>query len=247
MSESHLLTSMNSEQRPLPESGAPFNFVEDVIYSRRSIRAYRNKKVPEYLIRRVIEAGRFAPSSGNAQTWKFIVVRSKKLIKEMEKDIVSVCQKAMKIVDYTEPSKRKREGMVHFLQKRIPGSLHPIPFFAIKAIANGNIGVWHGASTVILILYDKRCPGKPLVDVGITGQNMVLTAHSFGLGTCWVGFVEALSRSFKWKKKLSIQYPYVLANSIAIGYPKGQPDEYVERETKAIDWYSENDTFSVKF
>ncbi len=237
----------NDEPIMPPETGTPFNPVEDVIFRRRSVRVYQKKQVPEYLIRRILEAGRFAPSSGNAQTWKFIVVRDPQMIREMTDDIVQTCQKGMKLLDYTSPGKKRRERLVHWMQKRWPNTLHPIPFFATRAIAKGNIGVWHGAPTVILILADKRCPGKPLVDVGITGQNMVLTAHSFGLGACWVGFVEAIAKTAKWKKRLSIQYPYALENSIAVGYPKGNPDGYVERETRAIDWYSENGEFSVKY
>ena len=230
-----------------PESGAPFNPVEDVIYRRRSVRVYQKKQIPEYLIRRILEAGRFAPSSGNAQTWKFIVIQNQEMIREMTEDVVETCRKGMKLLDYTVPGKKWREILAHFMQKRWPNSLHPIPFFATRAIGKGDIGVWHGAPTVILILADKRCPGKPLVDVGITGQNMVLTAHSFGLGTCWVGFVEAIAKSAKWKKRLSIEYPYELENSIAVGYPTGIPDGYVERETQAIDWYSEDGDFSVKY
>jgi hypothetical protein len=33
--------------------------------------------------------------------------------------------------------------------------------------------------------------------------------------------------------------------SIALGYPKGQPDGYVNRETKPIDWFAEDGTFKV--
>jgi nitroreductase len=169
------------------------------------------------------------------------------MIQEMAEDIVNTCRKGWKFVVYPARGKGRGERLINWLRKRWPTSLHPIPFFATRAIGKGNIGVWHGAPTVILILADKRCPGKPQVDVGITGQNMVLTAHSFGLGTCWVGFVEAITKSVKWKKRLGIQYPYGLENSIAVGYPKGKPDGYVDRETQAIDWYSENGDFLIKY
>ncbi len=230
-----------------PESGAPFNAVEDVIYRRRSVRAYKNKPVPEYLVRRILETGRYAPSAGNAQTWKFIVVQDPKMVEEMTDDVVKSCQRATKMLDYTEPGKKIKGPMARFWQRMMPNSLHPIPFAAVKAIAEGDLGLWHGATTVIIILYDRRSPGKPLVDVGIAGQNMVLAAHSFGLGTCWVGFVEFLAMMPKWKKRLGIRYPYKLAESIGIGYPLGVPDGYVERETQAIDWYDENGVFSIKY
>jgi len=43
--------------------------------ARRSIRRYRPDAVPEALVEQVLEAGRWAPSAGNRQPWRFIVVR----------------------------------------------------------------------------------------------------------------------------------------------------------------------------
>jgi nitroreductase len=45
------------------------------ISNRRSIRAYGDRPVEEEKLRRVLEAGRLAPSAKNRQDWKFIVVR----------------------------------------------------------------------------------------------------------------------------------------------------------------------------
>jgi len=47
----------------------------EAIMSRRSIRSYEDKPVPEDVLRRVLEAGRAAPSARNMQEWKFVVVR----------------------------------------------------------------------------------------------------------------------------------------------------------------------------
>lgn len=220
-----------------PESGADFNAVEDVVYRRRSVRKYRKEQVPEYLIRRILEAGRFAPSAGNGQTWKFIVLRDWNLIQEVTADVVEECRKVMKLFDYLEPGKEKRYRRVGFMQRIMTNMMHPIPYISAKLIAEGKLGLWHGAPTAILLLVDKRSPGDPLIDAGIVGQNMVLTAHSFGLGTCWVSFVKLIAKKRKWKKRLQIYHPYQLITSVAVGYPSGTPDGYVERETQAIDWY----------
>lgn len=42
---------------------------------RVSVRKYRPNPVPDELLRRVLEAGRLAPSAKNLQPWHFIVVR----------------------------------------------------------------------------------------------------------------------------------------------------------------------------
>jgi len=49
--------------------------VYEAIRSRRSIRAYQAKAIPEEVLRRVLEAARLAPSARNRQEWRFLVVR----------------------------------------------------------------------------------------------------------------------------------------------------------------------------
>ena len=49
--------------------------VEEAIKTRRSIRKFLAKKVPVDLINGLIDAARLAPSSHNAQPWKFLIVK----------------------------------------------------------------------------------------------------------------------------------------------------------------------------
>lgn len=49
--------------------------VREAIEKRSSIRAYKDKPVPEEELLKVLEAARLAPSERNSQAWKFIVVR----------------------------------------------------------------------------------------------------------------------------------------------------------------------------
>jgi nitroreductase len=51
-----------------------------LITSRQSDRKYSDKQVEREKLKRLIEAGRMAPSACNAQPWKFIVVTEPKLI-----------------------------------------------------------------------------------------------------------------------------------------------------------------------
>lgn len=48
--------------------------VIDCINERKSIRAYLDKPIPKEDLKSVLEAGIAAPSSKNAQAWKFVVV-----------------------------------------------------------------------------------------------------------------------------------------------------------------------------
>ena len=51
--------------------------VMSAIKMRRSIRHYKDKPVEREKLKKVLEAGRLAPSAGNMQEWKFIVVSDK--------------------------------------------------------------------------------------------------------------------------------------------------------------------------
>ena len=48
------------------------------------------------------------------------------------------------------------------------------------------------------------------------------------------------------KKRLGIAYPYRFASSLAIGWPRGNPDAMVTRQTHATTWF-ENGTVKTVF
>jgi nitroreductase len=47
----------------------------DIVRTRKSVRAYDRRPVPDDVIRSIIETARLAPSAKNLQEWKFVVVR----------------------------------------------------------------------------------------------------------------------------------------------------------------------------
>ncbi len=48
---------------------------EQVLFTRRSVRHFSNREVPEGMIHQLLRAGLAAPSAGNLQPWHFYVVR----------------------------------------------------------------------------------------------------------------------------------------------------------------------------
>lgn len=57
----------------------------DAIFTRRSIRQYENKKVPDELVEKIMAAAMSAPSAGNQQPWQFVVVNDKSVLQELPK------------------------------------------------------------------------------------------------------------------------------------------------------------------
>ena len=58
---------------------------DDVIVSRKSIRAYKSQKIDDELINYVLNCARLAPSWANRQSWHFIVVKNKDIILRLSK------------------------------------------------------------------------------------------------------------------------------------------------------------------
>lgn len=55
----------------------------ELILSRRSIRRYETKDVPEEILQQILEAGRQAPSAANRQPIRFVVVNDHDLLKNV--------------------------------------------------------------------------------------------------------------------------------------------------------------------
>ena len=224
------------------EEGMDFNAVERVIMDRRSVRAFKKEPPPDSAIRRVLEAGRFAPSAGNAQPWKFIVVKDPDLLEQMERDTQKKTRFLMKFLDYQKSAWRRLflKPLIKLITRFMPTQLHPIPYNLMRQIAADKAPVYHGAPVMILLLIDKRGVGTPPLDLGICGQNMVIAAHSLGLGTCWIGMITVLMKMRKWRKFFNVKYPYALTDCLILGRPKRRFDGPVEREAQVVEWFDKD-------
>jgi len=54
-----------------------------VIRTRRSVRSFKKEPIPDEVLNRVLDTARVAPSGGNRQPWKFILVKDERLRQRM--------------------------------------------------------------------------------------------------------------------------------------------------------------------
>jgi alkylation response protein AidB-like acyl-CoA dehydrogenase/nitroreductase/NAD-dependent dihydropyrimidine dehydrogenase PreA subunit len=224
---------------PKDAEGKPdeWTVIEKTIFERRSMRNLKEDPVPEPLIRRVLEAGRFAPSSGNCQCWKFIVVTDKALIKEMN----DACYGVLSMFYSAYKNDALVKGLMQvYAQNPQPGLFDPrIIEGGLGSIYRKNAPVFLDAPVVILMACDDRAIGGPQIQAGIAGQNMNLTALSLGLGFCWVGFSQVIEMAPEVKKKLGLEDPWKINTAMVLGYPKFKQGGIVPREFRPITWFRE--------
>ena len=228
---------MPLEPRDAEENPDQWNAIERAVLNRRSVRNFKDKPVPETLIRRVLEAGRFAPSAGNSQPWKFIVVTDKALIDEMNEGMCGVLSMLYNLYKDDEMVKGLTAG---YEAAPAPGTYDPrIILGGMGTVAKRNIPVLLNAPAVILIACDKRCIGGPEINAGICGQNMNLVANSLGIKSCWVGFSQVINNLPPLKEKLGIEHPWRIVTSLVLGYPRFKQEGMVPREFRPITWFRE--------
>ena len=59
--------------------------VSDAIRTKRAIRKFQDKPLPEEIVTAILNAGRRSQSSKNEQTWQFIAIRDKSILKALSK------------------------------------------------------------------------------------------------------------------------------------------------------------------
>ncbi len=72
----------------------------DLMKRRRSIRSYKSDPVPQEYIDKILEAGRWAPSSANSQPWDFIIIRDQDQKRKVHAIILEVIEKIKTLRDF---------------------------------------------------------------------------------------------------------------------------------------------------
>jgi nitroreductase len=73
----------------LPElfSKEELKTVDKLLFKRRSIRQWKDKEVPDWMIRRILEAGLAAPNACNMQCQRFLIIKDKKAMSIIKSDV----------------------------------------------------------------------------------------------------------------------------------------------------------------
>lgn len=223
--------------RPKDENGSPdeWTSVERAILERRSVRNFTEKPVSDHLIRRVLEAGRFAPTSGNCQPWQFVVITDQKLITEIDEMLHPAMEGFYNMY--------RNDELVKGLEEAVKQSMPKPPFD--PRVMLGGFGVWAskamlpslGAPAVILIAGDERAIAGAELQIGICGQNMSLAANSLEIKSCWSGIYTMIESMPDLKAKLSLAAPFKIISGLVLGYPEFKQEGLVAREYRPVSWF----------
>ncbi len=139
--------------------------VQEAIRTKRAVRKFQDRPIPEDAISTILNAGRRAQSAKNTQPWQFIVVRDKDLL-----------QKLSQTGQYAGHLAGAALGV--FILTPDPSQRFTIPFDAGQAAAYMQLAGWDlGIGSVPASIYEPEDARKLL---GFPEEYQVHIALSFG-------------------------------------------------------------------
>ena len=96
---------------------------------------------------------------------------------------------------------------------------------------------FYGAPCVLVVLADKNAAHTYLYDGSLTMGNMLLAAHSLGLGACWIHRAKETFETPEGKailEKLGISGDYEGIGNCVVGYPDMTPQEKPRKENRVF-------------
>lgn len=169
------------------------------IMTRTSIRDYQNTPVEDAKIEELLKAAMAAPTAGNKQPWRFIVIKDKNTLKAISENF-------------------------HTMTMAEKAPLAIVVCGDLKATFPGDgVDYW-------------------IQDASAATENMLLAAHSLGLGAVWCGVYPQMKRVELVKEMLGLPDDIMPLNIVPIGYPAQDPEPKDKWKPEYIHYESWSDT-----
>jgi nitroreductase/NAD-dependent dihydropyrimidine dehydrogenase PreA subunit len=219
----------------VPVTIIPPENMRNLLLSRRSIRAFKEKPVPKELIEQLIEVGIHAGTSSNGQTESIIVIQDRKLLLELEKMVIEVV--------WDKGLKHLGDGVGQKLAKTKIGDemvRQSIPYHhIIKNRRNSNqlAGMIFRNAPVVIVIHGLRTNLLVHANCSVAVRNMEIMAQTIGLGTCLVGFLSIAAHfAEEIGKYLEIPDDRNIYSAIMLGYPKHEYKKTTPRKERQVRW-----------
>lgn len=176
----------------------------ELFFARQTVRKYKPDPIPEEHIVRILDAAARAPSAGNMQPWKFLVIRDKQKIERIRNRCMELsAERGADPEDRKRRSERTRESLAGRLS----------------------------APVLIVVLTDSesKYPSYHVHDGPLVAGYLCLAARAFGYGTLYMtdSVPEAVTREVL---RIPERYKRVMVTPLGVpdGWPKPMPKKKIE-------------------
>ena len=180
---------------------------EHVIRTRRTTRSYREEPVPEAVLQELVELATLAPSGMNSQPWRFSIITSKEVLREVSARVKQT------LLERKLPYLEQYEAMFED------------PEFSI---------FWEAPA--LIVIQGQIGNPVAVFDCILAAENLILAAHARGLGSCYMGFLLIVREEEDLRHAVGIAPGYEIIAPIVVGYSDAIPQSPPERDPAEITW-----------
>lgn len=205
--------------------------IEEIFYSRRTVRKFKIEKPDRAIIQSLIEIGISAPSASNHQPWKFFIIEDQVLLQKM----VAAVKLQLEIFS----KKIEPEFLARFMEygENYFTRFADAPYVIIPAFRNmpGLSQMSNDLNEDEKIVAENLEFKSSIVSTALAIQNILLYANQIGLGTsCMTG---PLIAEIQLKDLVDIPESWNMACLIPVGYPDEIPEKTKRKSVeKVITW-----------
>ena len=194
----------------------------DLIKSRRSIRAWQSKPVPEDLLMQAIELATYAPNAGNQQNWHFYVILNKSTLYS----IANAIQANAELIAGWPEAKAIKDVAKRMLER--VAVFRGAPAAITVAVKEYQSPIDH-----VIEMREKQDPQaremrqwrsvvqSKIQSVSSAIANLLLVLHQMGLGAVWMTGPMQIKGDIE--KILKIPAGEDLIAFIPVGFPAENP------------------------
>ncbi len=199
-----------------------FQDLSHLIKTRRSVRKFQDKAVPEDLLVKALELATWAPNGGNYQPWRFVIVQNRGMIEKMADAV-----KAKTEVMGSWPEANQFGETVRRWQKNAD-------FFRNAPVCIAVLmGRYVSVADQILKVRGEKDPeacevrsnrqigNSSLQSVAAAISYLVLILHHLGLASTWVAGVLIAKKEIE--RMLGVAPEWDFVDLVPIGYPAEAP------------------------
>ncbi|MBI5968194.1 MAG: nitroreductase family protein [Deltaproteobacteria bacterium] len=210
-----------------------FGELRELIKSRRSVRKFQDKPIPEDLLPKALELATWAPNGGNHQPWRFLIVSNKDLINKMAD---AVKAKTELIASWPEA---KQFGEVVERWRKAADFFRSAPV-CIAVL----LGKYSSIADQILRARGETDPvgreirsyrqlgSSSLQSVAAAVAYLLLILHYFGLGATWMAGPQQAKKEIE--QLLGVPPEWDFVDLIPVGYPAETPKNPGRKAVKEV-------------
>jgi len=214
----------------LPFAGFDTAQLIRLMASRRSCRNFTDRQIEPEVFEDLVKAGTTAPSGSNCQNWTFTVLSTRSAVMALGDRLGDFFRRINRIAGNVFI----RKGLKLIGRPQVDDYFQNHYQTITQALEEWDRHqrdqLFHGATALIIV---GATPGAscPAEDALLATQNILLAAHSMGLGTCLIGFaVSAMERDPTLKDAVDIPRDETVYAVIALGYPNEKYERLTGRK-----------------